>query len=192
MIAALLELDTRIFLALHRRFSEGGWLALMCVLTVIGSGWGGLAVVPLFVSPRSRRFAVSLTAVMAVTAVVVFVLKAIVQRRRPYLVVPGVRTLIFEAPTDFSFPSGHAAGSFAVATFIAVVLVRHAVREPRRKKRRVALSVVALTMAFGVGMSRCVLGVHFPLDVTVGALIGGFLGTIGARWHLRRVAIPQS
>ena len=102
----------------------------MSVLTVIGSGWGGLMVLPLFASPRTRAFAASLSAVLATTGIVVFVLKAIVQRKRPYLVVPGVHPRIFEAPTDFSFPSGHAAGSFAFAMFVAVVLVRHAIYEP--------------------------------------------------------------
>jgi undecaprenyl-diphosphatase len=158
----------------------------MCVLTVIGSGWGGLLVLPLFASPRTRRFAASLMATLAVTAVVVFALKAVIQRKRPYLVVPNAHALVFEAPTDFSCPSGHAAGSFAFAMFTAVVLVRHARREPSRKKRRIALAVLALVCAFGVAMSRCVLGVHFPGDVFFGALLGGGLGAIGARLHLRR------
>jgi len=184
----VIAFDVRVFRWLHESFAQGGWLALMCVLTVIGSGWGSLLIVPLFASPRTRRFGISLTTVLAVTAVVVFVLKAIIQRRRPYLVVPGVHALVFEAPTDFSCPSGHAAGSFAFATFVAVVLVRHAMREPKKKKRRIVLATVALVAALGVAMSRCVLGVHFPLDVLAGAAVGSALGTMGARWHVRRVA----
>lgn len=183
----MIELDVRIFTYLHERFSQGGWLALMCVLTVVGSGWGALLVLPLFASPRLRAFAASLSAVLASTGLVVFVLKAIVQRKRPYLVVPGMHALVFEAPTDFSFPSGHAAGSFAFATFVAVVLVRHARREPAEKKRRIALAAFALVCAAGVAMSRCVLGVHFPGDVLAGALLGSTFGSLGARWHLRRV-----
>jgi undecaprenyl-diphosphatase len=181
----VIALDVRVFQWIHATFSEGGWLALMSVLTVLGSGWGALVIVPLFASSRTRRFATSLTAVIVTNAVVVFVLKAVVQRKRPYLVVPGVHARVFEAPTDFSFPSGHAAGSFAFATFVAVVLVRHALREPAKKKRRIALSAVALLAALGVAMSRCALGVHFPGDVLAGALIGATLGALGARWHLR-------
>jgi undecaprenyl-diphosphatase len=183
----VIALDVRLFKYLHETFSEGGWLALMCVLTVIGSGWGALLILPLFVSPRTRRFAASLTAVIASTSIVVFVLKAIIQRKRPYLVVPGVRALVFEAPTDFSCPSGHAAGSFAFATFVAIVLVRHAVREPDKKKRRIALSALALVCAMGVAMSRCVLGVHFPADIMLGALLGSTVAAVGARLHLRRI-----
>ena len=187
----MIALDVRVFRWLQESFSQGGWLALMCVLTVLGSGWGALLVLPLFAAPRTRRFGISLTTVLIVTSIVVFVLKAIIQRRRPYLAVPGVHALVFEAPTDFSCPSGHAAGSFAFATFVAVVLVRHAIREPKKKKRRIVLAMLALVAALGVGMSRCVLGVHFPLDVLAGAALGSALGTLGARWHLRRLAASQ-
>jgi undecaprenyl-diphosphatase len=171
---------------MHETFSQGGWLALMCALTVIGSGWGALTILPLFVSPRTRAFAVSLTATLAASAVVVFVLKAIVRRPRPYLVVPGVHALVFEAPTDFSFPSGHASGSFTFAMFVAVVLVAHARRSPTKRKRRIVLSFVALVAALGVALSRCALGVHFPGDVLAGVL-GSAAGWLGARWHLQRV-----
>jgi undecaprenyl-diphosphatase len=185
----VLELDVRVFRLLHETFSAGGWLAVMAVLTVIGSGWAALIVLPLYASPTTRRFAASLTAVICVTAIIVFSLKAIVQRKRPYLTVPGVHPLVFEAPTDFSFPSGHAAGSFAFATFVSVVLVRHALREPKKKKRRIALAVLALVAALGIAMSRCALGVHFPIDILAGAALGATIGAIGARWHLRRTAV---
>jgi undecaprenyl-diphosphatase len=186
----VIALDVRVFLYLHRTFGEGGWLALMGALSAIGSGWGALMVLPLFASPRTRRFAASLGAVLGLTAITVFVLKAIVKRRRPYLVVSDVHARVFEAPTDFSFPSGHAAGSFAFAMFVAVVLVRHALREPTKRKRRILLSVLAMLAAFGVAMSRCALGVHFPIDIVAGALLGSAFGALGARWHLRRSAAP--
>jgi membrane-associated phospholipid phosphatase len=44
---------------------------------------------------------------------------------------------------------------------------------------------LALVAALGVAMSRCVLGVHFPLDVIAGAMLGATFGVLGARWHLR-------
>lgn len=188
----LIAFDVRVFRWAHEALSQGGWLALMCALTVIGSGWGAFMILPLFAAPQTRRFAASLTATLAGSAIVVFVLKAIVQRKRPYLAVPGVHALVFEAPTDFSFPSGHAAGSFTFATFVAVVLVRQAQgateRGERGSKRRVALSGIMLVAALGVAMSRCALGVHFPGDVLAGAALGSAAGWLGASWHLRRTA----
>lgn len=174
---------------LHHRLSEGGWLALMCVLTVIGSGWGALMVLPLFASPRTRRFGASLAGVLAVTSIAVFVLKAIIQRQRPYLVVPHVRPLVFDAPTDFSFPSGHAAGSFAFATFVAVALVRGA---SGSRKHRLAFGAVLFALASGIALSRCALGVHFPGDVAAGALLGTLAGTIGAELHHRSRSISAT
>ncbi len=173
---------------MHETFSSGGWLAVMCALTVIGSGWGALTLVPLFAAPPTRRFAASLAATLSGSAIVVFTLKAIIRRPRPYLSVPGVHALVFEAPTDFSCPSGHAAGSFTFAMFVAVVLVAHARRSPAKKKRRIFLSTVALVAALGVAMSRCALGVHYPADILFGALLGMMAGGAGARWHLRRIA----
>lgn len=160
----------------------------MCALTVIGGGWGALIVVPLFASARTRPFASSLCGVLAATAAVVFTLKAIVQRPRPYLSVAGAHARVFEPPSDFSFPSGHAAGSFAFATFVAVVVMSRAAREPSTSKRAIALSVLALAAASGVAMSRCALGVHFPVDVLAGATLGAAAGALGARWHIRRMA----
>ena len=160
----------------------------MAALTVIGSGWLALVILPLFFSKRTRPFAESLTAVLIANTIVVFVLKAIVQRRRPYLVIPNVHPLVFEAPTDFSFPSGHSAGSFCTATFVAVILIGHVYAGSKAWKRRVALTALAMLMALGIGMSRCALGVHYPGDVLAGALIGGSLGALAARWHQRRIS----
>ncbi|MDB4943881.1 MAG: Phosphoesterase, PA-phosphatase related protein [Labilithrix sp.] len=188
----MIDLDVRVFEWMHATFGTGPWLAVMCVLTVVGSGWGSVLIVPLFISPRTRAFAVALTATLAANAIVVFTLKAIVRRKRPYLVLPGVHPLVFEAPTDFSFPSGHAAGSFCFATFVAVILVGHAVRASRARKRRVLLAAASLVAALGVGMSRCALGVHFPGDVLAGAVLGTSLGFAGARLHQARVARAQS
>lgn len=184
-------LDQQLLQWMQATFSEGAWLAVMCALTVLGGGWGALVIVPLFASPRTRRFASSLTMVIVTNAVGVVALKALVRRRRPYAVVPGVRALVFEPPTDFSFPSGHAAGSFAFAAFVAVVLVTGAlegasdVHAPRMKKRRIALAAFTLVVATGVAVSRCALGVHFPFDIVAGALLGSSLGIAGARRHLQ-------
>jgi undecaprenyl-diphosphatase len=83
---------------------------------------------------------------------------------------------------DPSFPSGHAAGAFAFAGFLAMELVR----EPRRRSPRNWLLVgVLFTVALGIALSRVVLGVHFPSDVTAGAAIGGLIGAATSRMAKR-------
>ena len=51
----------------------------------------------------------------------------------------------------------------------------------------VVVSSVLLLLALGVALSRIALGVHFPGDVTAGAIIGATSGAIGANLYLRRL-----
>ncbi|MCC6996263.1 MAG: phosphatase PAP2 family protein [Deltaproteobacteria bacterium] len=65
---------------------------------------------------------------------------------------------VLPAPDRFSMPSGHATAAFAIATSVALL-------SP-------ALAPLALAWALAVGVSRVVLGVHYPLDVAAGAALG--------------------
>jgi undecaprenyl-diphosphatase len=173
----VLELDLRLFLFLHHALS-GAWLIPMAVLSIVGGGWGSLALVPLLAAARTRRLAGSLVWLLGATAIVVFVLKRVTARVRPCGCEAGIRALVFDAPADFSFPSGHAAGSFAFAAFFALVLLRTMPAAPRpgeRLGRWIAAGLLML-LAVGVGLSRIALGVHYPADVAAGAA----LGTVGA------------
>lgn len=65
---------------------------------------------------------------------------------------------------QYGFVSSHAANTFAVATFMSLVF-RH---------RLTTLCLFA--WAFVVGYSRIYLGVHFPLDVFCGGMLGIVVG----------------
>ena len=177
------ELDARMFRVLHDALSQG-WLPTMAVLTTVGGGWGALTVFPLFASRRTRSFAGGLTLVLVVTNLLVFGLKRLFERQRPCHCLSGVHALVFEAPHDPSFPSGHAAGAFAFATFVAAVLLR---RWP--SPARFPAAALLLLVATGIAISRVALGVHFPGDITAGALLGTLVGGIGAHAWLRAVRL---
>lgn len=85
-------------------------------------------------------------------------LKHLIARSRPYDCIRGLIPLI-TPPTDYSFPSGHTAASFAVG----VLLFR---KLPKR------YGIPALVLAALIGFSRLYLGVHYPSDVLAGALLG--------------------
>lgn len=173
------DLDARVFRLVHAGLSGPGVLAVMAALTILGSGWSMLALLPLFAAPRTRRLAASLALTLASTSIVVALAKLAVGRARPCACLAGVQARVFAAPTDFSFPSGHAAGAFAFAAFASVLLLERPGARPR------VIAALLFAVAAGVALSRVALGVHFPGDVAAGALVGAALGAIGARVSYR-------
>ncbi len=84
-------------------------------------------------------------------------LKLATAQPRPFERTPELEPLL-EAAVGASFPSGHAATSFAGAVFLA------------RLTGRGAPALLALAVL--VSLSRIYVGVHYPLDVLAGALLG--------------------
>jgi len=124
----------------------GLWLAALMAAFVVwrsGQRWAG---------------AIALTiAAVAVSDCSATLLKTVFHRVRPCHVLPDIRLLVGCTPS-FALPSNHAANLWAVAT------LAWAVRAPWRWP--------ALGLAAAVGYSRIYLGVHYPSDVLVGALVG--------------------
>lgn len=101
------------------------------------------------------------------TAVVDLAIKAITRRSRPSDVAPGAPftdTFFNGGKSPFkgsSFPSGHAAGAFAVATVIA-----------SRYHKHVWVPWLAYGFATAISFSRVTTLSHFPSDVFLGAALG--------------------
>jgi undecaprenyl-diphosphatase len=144
---------------------------MFLVATVVGGGWGLLALVPFAVSRATRAVTLWLLAAIVAQSAVVAAIKALVGRVRPCDALAWCAPITVASPGGHSFPSGHAAGSFAFAAFIAV-------RAPR-------FAALAFAWAALVAWSRCFLGVHYPSDVLAGALLGGLVGAAFARASLR-------
>lgn len=119
--------------------------------------------------PAGRRAVVrGLLSVAVTSAVMNIAVKPLARRRRPdrpAAEVPEARHV--EMPTSHSFPSGHSAAAFAFAAGTGRTLPW---AEP-------PLNILATL----VGYSRVHTGVHYPLDVIVGALCGVTLAEVTNR-----------
>ena len=84
-------------------------------------------------------------------------LRQAIGRDRPPLVYPEPKALV-AVPHTGAFPSGHASSAFACAVVLAWA-------SPR-------LRVPAFALAAAIAWSRVYVGVHWPLDVLGGAILG--------------------
>lgn len=92
-------------------------------------------------------------------------LKFKARRKRPSISLPQIKSII-RAPDKFSFPSGHTAGAFMMATLFHNFYP--------------GLMIPLYGTASAIGFSRVYNGVHYPSDV----LAGTFLGILSARLGL--------
>jgi membrane-associated phospholipid phosphatase len=117
------------------------------------------------IASRNLRLAdsgVSMLAAIAAADLSKRLTKALVTRTRPHVFLDEAQ---YDADTggsaekpEQSFPSGHTAGSVAVARALS--------------RNFPAAGAAAGTAAVGIGISRIAKGAHWPLDVLGGAVIG--------------------
>lgn len=142
--------------AVHRH----GWECLFAIISRLGDGifWYGLMVCLLLVQDLNAAPAIGRMLCTALVCLVLYKwLKAKTTRPRPYVRHTSIRAAV--APLDqYSFPSGHTLHAVAFST----VVVSH---YPQ-------LAWLLLPFTLLVGLSRLVLGLHYPSDVLAGALLG--------------------
>ena len=85
------------------------------------------------------------------------VLKPLIARQRPCVTLPDVHLLV-DLKRSLSFPSAHAANFFAVATYFNYFYPKY--------------RWVYFSAAFFVALSRVSIGVHYPLDIIAGGILG--------------------
>lgn len=88
--------------------------------------------------------------------------------------------LLVHCGSGYSFTSSHASNHFAVAAFLSLTLGLH------YRRIRWPLYLWAASIALG----QVYVGVHFPLDIFIGAILGLIIGNIVAKTYLRLFKIP--
>ena len=97
-------------------------------------------------------------------------LKKTVRRLRPCQVLeqPDDMHLLVRCGSGYSFPSSHAANHFAMAVFLGLAF----------GKRWRWVKWASLFWATSIAFSQVYVGVHFPVDVAAGALLGSGVGYV--------------
>ncbi len=111
------------------------------------------------------------------------VFKEWINRLRPCndpFMINNVRLLLNHCPASQSFTSSHATNHFGAAVFINCTL------KPYIKKWRFLLFFWAATISYG----QIYVGVHYPLDVVGGAIIGSLTGWLMAKFFNFKVGMP--
>lgn len=170
---AVLDLDRHLFLWLNTALAAD-WLDTVMVWITLKETWyipAALLVGGLLWTQGARGRVITVALILAVVLgdqISSSLLKPWLERLRPCKSMEGFRLLV-HCGSMYGFPSSHATNAAAVATPMALWFPRW----------RSLWAVYALV----VGFTRIYVGVHFPLDVLAGWLLGGLIG-----WGLYRAA----
>lgn len=159
--------DTAVFLLFNLRGYHPLWLdRVMWALTQIGNGAAGILLAVIFYFGNNRRFAVLLLFGILTLWLAVELIKAVVERSRPFLALEGTRVIGWRERGK-SFPSGHTSQAF----FMATLLAQYFVLGP-------LWGSVLYTLAVLVGFTRIYVGAHYPRDVLAGGILGSVWGIL--------------
>lgn len=173
--------DTQLLLWMQENLRRPWLTAILSRITHLGDAGAVwiLLCAALLIFVKTRRIgicaSVSLAAVWLINDLI---LKNIFERLRPFEASEAVTALIAH-PGGTSFPSGHTATAFAVASALAASRAPWYIAAP------------ALLLAAAIAFSRMYLGVHYPSDVIAGAAVGTAVGVVTAL-ALRRTKRSKS
>jgi len=184
--SSLLDTDLRIIRVVNYfqndLLSDG-----MMVMTIMGK-WYVVALLALFFClvmaiRRSWYAVIAVITSIAGGEMLAFVLKEIVQRKRPTLLFPAA------IAGGYSFPSAHAVIAVVFYGLVGYFFIKKAVHW----RTKVALFLGTGVVVFLIGVSRIYLGVHYPSDVFAGFILG-FMWLINIIFGLeiRRKFFPET
>lgn len=165
MLDRLVEIDEGILLWIQENIRSDIFSPLVKGITYLGNGGAVMITVCfiLLICPKTRKLGILATISLVVNVLVSNVLlKNLVARTRPYEIIEGLK-LIIKKQRDYSFPSGHSSGSFALASVIYI-------ETPRK------IGIPAMIIATLIALSRLYVGVHYPTDVFAGMIVGTLIG----------------
>lgn len=164
-LKSILDRDARVSAKLRVAEKPGTLRTIAIILAHSGDSWfWAIGLIALWASGDSfwKKWAVMQFLGICVLAVLVLIVKFLVRRERP----EGDWGDIYRNTDPHSFPSGHSARAFSIAT------IAMAMGPPW-------LGIFLLIWAPLVALSRVAMGVHYFSDVLAGALLGILAALIG-------------
>lgn len=162
------RLDTWIFLLFNLRGFHPFWLdRFMWVVTQIGNGVVGILLGAFLYFTGNRALATQLLLGILSLWLAVELIKALVERTRPFLALEGARVIGWRERGK-SFPSGHTAQAFFMSTLLAHYFEAGGI-----------IGGVLYGIATLVALTRIYVGAHYPRDVIAGAVLGSVWGLLG-------------
>ena len=159
MSSTMLDWDTKLFNFINQHCHFKVLDYIMRFFTFIG-GWTGSIGVCLAIMLFLRHEVPSSRVLGAIflAQIITQMIKTVSGRLRPHMTLPQVNILQKLMLYGPSFPSAHTATVTAWATVVALFLP--------------FTCIWLMITCFMVGLSRVYLGLHYPIDVFVGAFIG--------------------
>ncbi len=149
------------------RWADGGWSSSLLDytipwLTYLGSHFAVILFILLsFLITKKRRILRSLLFLYGIQSGVVYSLKFLIQRERPFHFIQEMALKLSKGPgeiLDPSFPSAHATYAFMMAIVLSYWFPK--------------LRILFFILATFIAWTRIYLGLHYPTDVLAGGLLG--------------------
>ena len=169
MIEQIIEIDKHIMVFFNKTISNPIFDLIMPIITnqnfLVFSGLILIGYLAYYGEKRGRITIVVLLIAASFSDAICFqVIKPWVGRIRPSHEFYDYINLLVSKGGKYSFPSNHAANSFVFATVLSYFY----------EKNKTFLYILASAIAF----SRVYVGVHYPLDIVSGAIIGYIISWI--------------
>jgi undecaprenyl-diphosphatase len=159
--------DVLFFTSIFRKQELPALTRFMRMASASGNGYlYPLVTAGLFVCVPDKAMTLlfSLLTAFALELPVYYIVKQKIRRNRPFESLCGINSRVVPAD-QFSFPSGHTAAAFIMASLLTYFFP--------------ATALPVYLWASLVGLSRVYLGVHYPSDILAGVVMGSACAIAG-------------